>query len=118
MQADTVRAGEFFRPGSFQLIVTDAPYGVQHGSKTLAKGVARSPLELLSAAAPVWASLLKPGGAVGIAWNTFVARRDATSQVLAEAGLEVLDAAPYLSFAHRVDQAINRDILVARKPAP
>jgi hypothetical protein len=36
--------------------------------------------------------------------------------VLAAAGLEPLDGPPYLSFRHRVDQAIVRDILIARKP--
>src|SRR5580698_8765594 len=30
--ADTTRAGEFFRTATFDLIVTDAPYGIQHGS--------------------------------------------------------------------------------------
>jgi hypothetical protein len=47
-----------------------------------------------------------------------VARRGATSAggVLAAAGLEVLDDAPYDAFRHRVDQAIQRDVLVARKP--
>jgi hypothetical protein len=29
----------------------------------------------------------------------------------------VLEEAPYNAFRHRVDQAITRDILVARKPA-
>ncbi len=115
VNADTVKAGEFFRPGSFHLIVADAPYGVQHGSKTTR--LARSPLELLAAAVPGWSRLLKPGGAIGIAWNTLVARRDDAARVLAGSGLEVMTSGPYLNFHHRVDQAINRDILVARKPA-
>ncbi len=33
VNADSVGAGKFFRPASFDLIVTDAPYGVQHGSR-------------------------------------------------------------------------------------
>jgi hypothetical protein len=36
--------------------------------------------------------------------------------VLAGAGLEPLDSGPYRHFEHRVDQAIRRDILVARRP--
>ena len=56
-----------------------------------------------------------PGGALGISWNTFVARRDDAAQVLAASGLQVMDSGPYLNFRHRVDQAILRDILVARK---
>jgi tRNA G10 N-methylase Trm11 len=115
VRAETALALEFFRPGTFDLVVTDAPYGVQHGSRTAAKGLARSPLGLLTAAAPVWAGLLRSGGAIGIAWNTFVARREDAAKVLADAGLEVVDSGPYRAFGHRVDQAIQRDILVARK---
>jgi hypothetical protein len=37
--------------------------------------------------------------------------------VLASAGLEPVESPPYLQFKHRVDQAIVRDILVARKPS-
>ncbi|MEO3930429.1 SAM-dependent methyltransferase [Micromonosporaceae bacterium B7E4] len=115
VQVDTVRSAEFFRPGTQDLLVADAPYGVQHGSRSAGHGLARSPLALLAEAVPVWADLLRPGGALGIAWNTQVARRDEAARVLADAGLEVLADGPYLEFAHRVDQAIIRDILVARK---
>jgi hypothetical protein len=37
--------------------------------------------------------------------------------VLTSAGLKLAESPPYLQFKHRVDQAIVRDILVARKPA-
>ena len=114
VNADTVRALEFFRPENFHLLVADLPYGVQHGSRTAAKGLARSPLDLLAAAVPVWARLLKPGGAIGVSLNTFVARREAAAQVFADSGLHVADWRPRC-FAHRVDQAIHRDIVVARK---
>jgi hypothetical protein len=117
VHADTIRAAEFFRPSTAHLVVTDAPYGVQHGSRTPAKGLRRGPLDLLADAVPVWSTLLRPGGAAGIAWNTLVARRADIARVLTGAGLEVLDAPPYLSFRHRVDQAITRDIIIARKPA-
>ena len=116
VNADTARAAEFFKPETFDLVVTDAPYGVQHGSRTAAKGLARSPVDLLAAAAPAWAGLLRSGGACGIAWNTLVARRDVAAGILADAGLDPVDSGPYLGFRHRVDQAIVRDILVARKP--
>jgi hypothetical protein len=115
LNADTTRSCEFFRPGTFDLVVTDAPYGVQHGARA-ARTLSRSPTDLLAAALPAWVELLRPGGAVGIAWNTYAARREQLAQVLADASLKVLDAPPYLDFAHRVDQAINRDLIVARKP--
>jgi hypothetical protein len=78
--------------------------------------LARSPVDLLRAAAPAWARALRPGGALGISWNTHVARREDAASALADAGLEVLDSAVYRAFRHRVDQAITRDIVIARKP--
>jgi hypothetical protein len=116
VNADTTRATEFFRAGTVDLVVADAPYGVQHASRTTARGLTRSPLDLLSAAAPGWAALMRRGGALAISWNTMVARRGDATVVLASAGLEVYDSWPYLAFRHRVDQAIMRDIIVARKP--
>ena len=116
VNADTVRALEFFRPESFHVLVADLPYGVQHGSRTAAGGLARSPLDLLASAVPAWSRLLKPGGGLGISLNTFVARREAAAKILADYGLHIADSGPYLRFEHRVDQAINRDLLVARKP--
>jgi hypothetical protein len=115
VNADTTRTLEFWKPGSVDLVVTDAPYGVQHGSRTH-KGLTRDPLELLRAAAPVWAGALRPGGALGLSWNTFVADRADAAAVLADAGLEVLDSPAHRRLAHRVDQAIHRDVLIARKP--
>ncbi len=114
--ADTTRAAEFFRPRSFDLLVTDAPYGVQHGSRTAVAGLARRPQDLLAAAVPVWAGLLRPGGALGIALNTLVGSRAEAAGMLAAAGLEPVESGPYLEFRHRVDQAITRDIVVACKP--
>jgi hypothetical protein len=116
VNADTNSALSFYRPDSFDLLVADAPYGVQHGSRTATAGLTRSPLDLLREATPVWAKLVRPGGALGVAWNVNVARRRQTVQVLVDAGLDVLDSAPYAAFEHRVDHAIVRDILVARKP--
>ena len=73
VNADTARGREFFRPETFDLVVADAPYGVQHGSRTAGKGLAREPAGRCSrTAAPVWARLLRPGGALGISWNTHV----------------------------------------------
>ncbi|MFG1702283.1 TRM11 family SAM-dependent methyltransferase [Nonomuraea sp. M3C6] len=113
VNADTLKSREFFRPRSFDVLVTDAPYGVQHGSKG-GTGLSRSPLELLKQAVPVWAELLRPGGAMGVAWNTYGGKSSELAAILTDAGLEVMD---YPDFEHWVDQAIVRDIIVARKPA-
>src|SRR5256884_1950435 len=109
--ADTIDARQFLKAGCADVIVADAPYGVAHGSH--AGGArTRGPLDLLRAAVPVWTQLLADGGALGISWNTHVASRAEAAKVLADNGLPVLD---YPDLSHRVDQAILRDVLVARK---
>lgn len=115
VNADTTRAADFFAANSFDVIVTDAPYGVQHGARNR-DTLTRSPLELLTRSLPGWVGLLRPGGAVGVSWNTHVTSRAEAVAALADAGLEPLDEGPYLKFRHRVDQAIVRDVIVARKP--
>ncbi|PFG43651.1 putative RNA methylase family UPF0020 [Isoptericola jiangsuensis] len=115
--ADTRRVGEFFRQGSFDVVVGDLPYGVQHGSRGAKGDLQRGPLDLLTSAVPAWTAMLRPGGAMGLAWNTHVAPRAEAAAVLAGHGLEVVDAEPYLRLRHRVDQSIDRDVLVARRPA-
>ncbi len=116
VNASTFETTAVFPPRSFDLVVADAPYGVQHGSTGGRGELSRSPLELVAGAAPVWRDALRPGGAVGIAWNVHVARRDAVAEVLARAGLEVCEGPAYDGFEHRVDQAILRDVVVATRP--
>lgn len=115
VNADTLAVAEVFQPRSFDLIVTDAPYGVQHGARSEA-GTSRKPLELLGAAIPIWRAALRSGGAIGISWNNLVMRRDDLARALAGSGLTVHDSATHRAFEHRVDAAIQRDLIVARAP--
>ncbi|HEY4106806.1 MAG TPA: hypothetical protein VGM44_23055 [Polyangiaceae bacterium] len=59
--------------------------------------------------------MLRAGGALGIAWNTRVLRRDALAKLLTENGFLPRTSAPYLGFEHEVDHAIVRDVMVATK---
>lgn len=113
VSADTHAIAEVFQPRSFDLIVTDAPYGVQHGNHAGA-GSSRKPLELLSSALPIWRRALRSGGALGIAWNTLVARRAQLAELLQKNGLVVCESQAYRGFEHRVDISIQRDLIVAR----
>jgi len=117
VSADTHAIAEVFQPRSFDLIVTDAPYGVQHGAHSPAtESPQRKPLELLRTAVPIWRAVLRSGGALGLSWNTRVAPRAAVSELLSEAGLLVCDSEPYRAFSHYVDSSIQRDLVVARAP--
>ncbi len=114
---DTLRAADLFGKRRFDVIVTDAPYGVVHGSRAGATGQGRerNAADLLRQAVPVWATLLRPGGAMGIAWNTLGLERDRLAEVLTRAGLRVAESAADSAFEHRVDSGIVRDVIVARK---
>lgn len=116
VNGDSISARDFFKPDSFDVLVTDLPYGVQHGSRPRPAALERSPTDLLAAALPTWVELVRPGGAFGLSWNTYGGDRGELERLCAKAGLEVCSGPAYAGFAHRVDQAINRDVLVARKP--
>lgn len=117
---DTRESARLFGKKRFDAIVTDAPYGVVHGSSSDVRGTFgkrdRSPEGLLRAAVPVWAGQLKRGGAIGISWNTFGMAREELAQLLEEQGLVVAAGAPWESFTHRVDSSIKRDLIVAVLP--
>jgi tRNA G10 N-methylase Trm11 len=114
--ADTREAADIYRAGSFDAVVADAPYGVQHGSRS-GERLQRRPAELLAEALPGWVRLLRPGGAAGLAVNVRTCPRAEALDLLTAAGLEVRDTSAYRGFGHRVDQAIERDIVVGVKPS-
>lgn len=117
---DTRDSAKLWGKKKFDAIVTDAPYGVVHGSSTDVRGVSgkrdRSPAGLLGDVIPVWASQLKPGGALGISWNTHGLTREGLAAVLEKASLQVCDGEEWLGFSHRVDSSITRDLMVATAP--
>ncbi|KAA9157604.1 SAM-dependent methyltransferase [Amycolatopsis acidicola] len=112
---DTATGTRLVKSGSVEVVVTDAPYGVQHGSHR-SDELSRSPRDLLRDSVPAWVRTLRAGGAFGISWNTHVIKRDELAGILTGAGLEVREDGPFGGFEHRVDQAILRDLMVARKP--
>jgi hypothetical protein len=101
LQSPALIAG--FKP---HLIVADLPYGIQH------QGAVET---LLTQAAPVWASMLPPGGALALAWDaTRLPREQLIAHVSTTTLLLVLNTPPYDTLAHRVDRVIKqRDVLVA-----
>jgi tRNA G10 N-methylase Trm11 len=113
---DTRHVGAYYRKNTFHAIVGDLPYGVQHGSKAdkgKSKGASRNALPLLLEALPGWHRVLKPGGTLVLAWNLFLISRAEMEDALQTHGFVVEATAG--SFVHRVDQAIERDIIIGMK---
>jgi tRNA G10 N-methylase Trm11 len=114
---DTRQSAALFGRRRFDAVVTDAPYGVVHGSTTDVRGGRdRSAAGLLAEALPVWAGQLKTGGVLGLSWNTLGLTRERLTELAEQAGLRPLSEAPYLRLAHRVDASIARDVFVATRP--
>ncbi len=113
MGGDAARFGEMVKPSSVHLIASDLPYGVQHAPKE--KGGLSTLGRLVARVAPGCLKALKPGGALAFSFNLNTLRRKEVEQVLANAGLHVLSEGPYADFSHWVEQAVERDIVIARK---
>ncbi len=114
----TENSDQYFKKNSFHLIVGDLPYGISHGNRTSRKqqNPTRNPAELLTLALPAWFNLLKKGGALVVAWNSFIIKRTLLAELFKSNGFEVMSEEPYDSFEHLVDKSIKRDIIVAKKP--
>jgi hypothetical protein len=116
---DTRQSASLYGKRRFDAVVTDAPYGVVHGSHSDVRGVSgkrdRSPAGLLREAIPVWSSQLRSGGALGLSWNTYGLSREDIGSIAVDAGLTPLSEGPYLRFGHRVDAGVYRDVFVAVK---
>jgi len=118
LDGDTRNTSAFFKKNYFHAIIADLPYGVQHGSKTEKGGkkpqkggtITRNALGLISEAMPGWVRVLKPGGVIVLAWNLFLISRDEMAGLLEQHGFMLPELG--VDFSHRVDQAIDRDLIV------
>ncbi|WP_300348276.1 DNA methylase [Clostridium sp.] len=114
--ADTRKADLLLKKKSCDIIISDLPYGVQHGSKNDKNSMMeRSPLCLLKEAIPAWHNVLKTKGSLVLSYNEFTMKYDDVAILLEKNGFKVLDESPYNNYLHRVDQSINRNLIVAIK---
>ena len=116
--ADARLTPSYVRKNRFHIIISDLPYGIQHGStndKSKASA-SRNPKSLLSSCLKGWFDVLLPGGVMVLAWNTFVLSKRELHEAICGVGFEMIIPNPKAAFQHRVDQAINRDIIIAKKP--
>lgn len=115
--ANSAESGRFFKKETIQLIVGDLPYGIAHGNTGKQKqgSITRSPEELLALCLPAWNRILMKGGSIVLAWNKFVLPKNRMIAIFEENQFDILTEQPYSDFEHRVDNAIKRDIIVAKK---
>ena len=108
VEDDTRHVAEHFKKRTFDALVADLPYGVQHDTRDV----------LLADALPGWLRVLKPGAALALAWNRRALARPDLVSMLSDAGVEVFDRPPFDGFGHRVDRTIQRDVVVGVTPEP
>lgn len=112
--ADTGQTGELMRKTPAHVLAADLPYGVQHApqdgrhTETLA--------QLLQRALPVWRQALLPGGAMALSFNTLTLPRKRLVPMVRAAGFEPLYPEEDKRFEHFVEQAVTRDLVIARRP--
>ena len=106
---DTREAEALLKPNSVHLMVMDAPYGVQKGTAGRQDSIGGT----IAAALPGWFDVLKSGGVLAMSFNTHVTRREGLVRLFEKAGFEIVQTA---NLEHWVEQAISRDVILARKP--
>ena len=106
---DTRDALALLKARSVHLMVTDIPYGVQKGTAGKQDSIGGT----LAKALPGWHDVLKSGGVLAMSFNTYVTRRAELERACELAGFEIVETG---SLEHWVEQAINRDVILARRP--
>jgi SAM-dependent methyltransferase len=113
VNGDTKDTYLFYGKEKFHVIVTDLPYGVQHSSTGASQFVKID--DLLNNSMEGWARTLKKGGTIVLAYNNYTLKKEQLEKILTKYGLSVFSEGVYNEFVHWVEQAVNRDIIVAKK---
>lgn len=113
--ADTRDTGMLLRKRQVHALIADLPYGVQHAPKE--RGCIGGFEKLLADALPAWRQALLPGCAAAIAFNTYTIKRETLEKLALRAGFTLPESPLYADFSHWVEQAVNRDVLIALNTA-
>lgn len=114
ISGDSGQLGRMMKHNTCHLIVGDLPYGVQHAPQE-GQGYS-SPERLLSRIAQGCAQVLKSGGVAAFSFNAYTLPRQKAAAALEAAGLTPLSQPPFDGFCHWVEQAVERDAVLAIKP--
>jgi SAM-dependent methyltransferase len=112
IHGDTLHAASYFGRPRFHALVADLPYGIAHESRDGKDKVALD--QMMKKALQAWKKALLPGAGVALSFNAHTLPLSQARAMLEAAGYEVLDGPETEGFAHWVEQAILRDIVLAR----
>ena len=109
---DTLLTDKFYKGRSFHAAVCDLPYGVQHESRD---GKSKVSLDkMMEKALLSWKKTLFPGAVVALSFNSNTLPLADARAMMEKAGYEPLTGGVYDTFGHWVEQAITRDIVLAK----
>lgn len=108
IEGDTRDTLALLKAKSVHLMVTDIPYGVQKGTAGRQDSIGGT----LERALPAWHDTLKPGGVLAMSFNTYVTKRAELERLCRLAGFEIVETG---NLEHWVEQAIRRDLILARR---
>lgn len=121
VRADTLLANQILPHQRFDFLVTDLPYGIQHGShnaqaaKTGLSNFTRNAVSLVDKALDGWINCLKNGASIVLAYNALTTPGEKLTQVLEKHQLTIINDKGFTGYKHHVDQSIERDLIIARK---
>ena len=112
VNGDTLFSDKFYKGRCFHALVCDLPYGIQHESRD---GQSKVALDSMMAKALIaWKKTLFPGAAIALSFNANTLPLENAREMLKKAGYRPLEGELYDNFSHWVEQAITRDIVIAR----
>lgn len=112
-RGDSGNAPAFFKKTPADVIVADLPYGVQHKNDVSKKG--SDTLGMLNRLLPRWKEALKAGGAAALSFNAYTLKKKDVLFALETAGFSPVEEAWAQNLSHWVEQAVLRDVAVARR---
>ena len=105
---DSCQSHKLHKSSSFDMIICDVPYGIQHRSS---KG-ARNILSTIIGSLDAWQKSLRPNGGVVLSFNSNLPKRKKLQEAFLAKGWSVMGFA----IPHRMSESIVRDVMVCSTP--
>ncbi len=115
IESNSALANEYFKSNLFDFIVGDLPYGIAHNNASKSINNSRNPYTFLKDSLDSWLDVLKPGGTIVLAWNSFLLDMENMRELMESHGYHTLKGGAFDQFEHMVDRSIKRNVVVAIK---